>query len=352
MTVIETSTAKLDLSIEHLGPRLAAFLQARWGRPVELTNWQRFPAGFSWVTIGFSAAAAGTPGSQALILRIGDPRGLLAPYKAAPEAVLLQALAGVPGLPVPAVHAHCDDPGVIGAPFLVTGRVSGDTPMPWKGDAELRDPAQNELLARDFVQAIAALHRFAWRSTALAPTWGAARAEDVAQTQVRQWAAHAGLARGTAAAPQLYYAWRWLERHAPLADHVTVVHGDYRVGNFLQQRGRITAVLDWELAHPGDPHEDLAWAGLRIFAAGTSRIGGLFDRAAFMAGYQTLTGFTLRPERIRYYEILGLFKCAAMLVSATQRVASGRARDIRMGSMGFQLASTLLELNRLLAEGA
>jgi aminoglycoside phosphotransferase (APT) family kinase protein len=84
---------------------------------------------------------------------------------------------------------------------------------------------------------------------------------------------------------------RWLDANAPVSDRITVVHGDYRVGNFLRQGGRITAILDWELVHLGDPHEDLAWAGLRAFSPGSRRVGGLIDLDVFHSRYSASSGF-------------------------------------------------------------
>jgi aminoglycoside phosphotransferase (APT) family kinase protein len=344
----------LDLAPERLGPRLEVFLQGRLNNPVSLSNWNRFPAGFSWVTLGCSATVQEPGGERMLdlILRIGDPKGLLAPYQAKPEFMVLAALQSVPGLPVPTVHAYSDDLNIIGAPFLITGRVEGDTPMPWKGHSEGRHASHNETLSQEFTDAMAALHRVDWRNTPLGELWAAARPETIARDQVRHWARHVGMldAATTTFPPQMHYAMRWLDREAPVADQVTIVHGDFRVGNFLQRDGRITAILDWELVHAGDPLEDVAWAGLRVFAAGTPRIGGLIDRDTFNRRYAEMAGVRLRSDVIRYYEVLGLFKSAAMLMGATQRVDSGRARDVRMASMGFQLASTLLEINRLITE--
>ncbi|WP_053076717.1 phosphotransferase family protein [Caenimonas sp. SL110] len=352
--IASPSPRALDLAPECLGPRLEAFLQGHWKAPVRLSNWKRFPAGFSWVTLGCSAAVqqAGAQRTVELILRIGDPKGLLAPYQARPEFMVLQALQAVPGLPVPVVHAYSDDASIIGAPFLITGRVQGDTPMPWKGDAQGRRASDNEALSQDFTDAMAALHRVDWRGTPLGQLWAAARPDTVARDQLRHWARHAGMldAATTAVPPQMHYAMRWLDREAPVADQVTIVHGDFRVGNFLQQDGRITAILDWELVHAGDPLEDIAWAGLRVFAAGTPRIGGLIERETFNRRYAEMAGVRLRPDVIHYYEVLGLFKSASMLMGATQRVACGSARDVRMASMGFQLASTLLEMNRLITQ--
>jgi aminoglycoside phosphotransferase (APT) family kinase protein len=347
--------AALDLSPEALSDRLGGFLQALWRRPVRLDGWRRYPAGFSWITIGFRASPPADAAGETLdlILRVGDPRGLLAPYRAEPEFRALEALQGVPGLPVPRVLAYSDDASVIGAPFLVTARVDGDTPMPWKGDAAQRDPAHNASLARDFTDALSALHRVDWRATALGRLWSDVDASRVALREVEHWAAHAELdLEGAHVPPQMHYARRWLARHAPPAQRITIVHGDFRVGNFLQRDGRITAVLDWELVHAGDPHEDLAWAGLRVFAAGTDRVGGLVERADFLRRYAERAGFEPRADVIRYYEVLGLFKSAAMLLGATRRIETGRAHDIRMASMGFQVAATLLEVNRLTKEFA
>ena len=360
----------VDLSAAHLTQRLEAFLSGHWAADVEVSDLRRYPAGMSWITVGFTATRrtgpAAAPDRQELILRIGDPGGLLAPYRAEPEYLVLEALASVDGLPVPKVHAFSDRHDLIGAPFLITGRVEGDTPMPWKGAQGSRSAAHNLSLGRDFADGLAAIHAFDWRTTPLARLWSDVRAETAALDQVTYWARHAGLAGAAGATdssksmpamppmspiPQLHYVMRWLQRHAPVAAEVTIVHGDYRVGNFLQQDGRITAILDWELMHAGDPHEDIAWAGLKTFSAGSSsHVGGLIERAEFLERYTARTGFTVRPEVVRYYEVLVQFKMAAMLIGAMRRVESGQSRDVRMASMGFQLAPTLLELNRLIAE--
>jgi aminoglycoside phosphotransferase (APT) family kinase protein len=346
--------AALDIDSPALRINLQDFLSAQWLMPVVISQLRRFPAGMSWITIGFSATL-GDPAqpveTRELILRIGDPGGLLSPYSAAPEYYSLTALAGIADLPIPKAYAFSDDPCIIGAPFIVTQRVEGDTPQPWKDANAKRDEAATRSLGADFADAIGAIHAFDWAQSDLAKLSRNIAPADVALMETQYWAEHAG-APEHRLSPQLHYAMRWLQQNAPVADHITVVHGDYRVGNFLQVNGRITAILDWELVHLGDPHEDIAWAGLRTFAGGTTKIGGLIERDEFYARYQTRTGFTIRPEVVRYYEVLVQFKMAAMLVGAVQRIQSGRARDVRMAAMGFQLAPTMLELNRLIGTAA
>lgn len=340
-----------DPAAPELPERLEAWLALRWGKPVRVSGLKRFPAGLSWVTIGFNAASPGEEPLE-LILRVGDPGGLFSPYSSRPEYEALAALSSVPGLPIPKAYEHSDDPCILGAPFVITQRVHGDTPTPWRG-ADERGEAANQSLGRDFADALGAIHAFDWTGTPLAE-WAHGREgpitpQTAALHETRYWARHTQM-RGGPTSPQMHYAMRWLEANAPEAERITIVHGDYRVGNFLQHEGRITAILDWELVHLGDPHEDLAWAGLRTFAAGTTRIGGLIDREAFYRRWQDMTGLRVRHEVVRYYEVLVQFKMASMLMGAMIRVQTGRSRDVRMAAMGFQLTSTLMELNKLIAE--
>ncbi|MDR7093098.1 phosphotransferase family protein [Hydrogenophaga laconesensis] len=340
-----------DPAAPELAARLQSWLSDRWQKPVAVVDMHRFPAGMSWVTIGFVAASLGEPPLE-LILRVGDPGGLFSPYSSRPEYEALAALASVPGLPIPKAYEHSDDPGILGAPFVITQRVPGDTPTPW-GGAHERGEAVNRSLGRDFADALGAIHAFDWTNTPLA-AWvddsdGTITPQTTALHETRHWTRHARLGLGPTP-PQMHYAMHWLEANAPEAERITIVHGDYRVGNFLQQDGRITAILDWELVHLGDPHADLAWAGLRTFAAGTTRIGGLIERDEFYRRWEARTGLRVRPEKVRYYEVMVQFKMASMLMGAMIRVQAGRSRDVRMAAMGFQLTSTLMELNKLIAE--
>lgn len=339
-------------SSSDIQPRLQAYLQNLWNKPVRVSAFRRFPVGLSWITTGF-IAEVGEP-SQAcetlpLVLRLGDPGGLFAPYTAQPEYLALTTLAGVPSLPLPRVHGWSDDDSILGAPFMVCDFVAGDTPLPWRGTARAEGNGWPPSLADEFADALAAIHAFDWRRSELGGLAGNVPGTNVARHQVRHWAEHAGLLEGRSH-PQMYFAMRWLEANAPEVEHLTVVHGDYRVGNFLQAGGRISAILDWEMVHLGDPHEDLAWAQSRSFAAGTQLVGGLFDRDDFLARWEGATGFRVRASVLRYYDVMVQFKMAAIQVGAQRRVDAGRARDVRVAVLGFQTAPALIELNRLITE--
>jgi aminoglycoside phosphotransferase (APT) family kinase protein len=144
--------------------------------------------------------------------------------------------------------------------------------------------------------------------------------------------------------PVLHHALAWLRANAPAAADVTLVHGDYRVGNFLEQDGRITAILDWELVHLGDPMEDFGWACLRMFQNADKHICGLLSRAALYERYEVASGRAVLGASVRYYEVLALFKVIAMNVNAARRVETGGSSDLRMATMGFGLPQLMRDM--------
>ena len=86
-------------------------------------------------------------------------------------------------------------------------------------------------------------------------------------------------------------AFAWLKRNQPKACRRRLVHGDYRLGNFLEQNDRITAILDWELVHLGDPVEDLGWAFLPQYRGGTGLVCGLAGRGTSFCRDMKRAGF-------------------------------------------------------------
>ena len=294
-------------TIDGLVERLAAFIGDSTGRPARVSDLVRYPAGLSWITYGFTAQIRGEAPRE-LILRVGDPSGLLSPYRARPEFLALTTLAGVPELPIPKEHWYSDDAAILGAPFIVTERVAGDTPLPWRG-AQDRGEA-SAALGHDFVDALVAIHGFEWRGSPLAELARGVEDGEVVAREIDLWTRHARVLEGRPI-PLLHFAMRWLHTNRPEVRRVTVVHGDYRTGNFLRHQGRISAILDWELVHLGDPYEDLAWAGLRTWTGGTSRLGGLMTHGEFYERYEEKTGWSVDLRTVRYHEVLQQYKMVA-----------------------------------------
>ncbi|WP_213575618.1 phosphotransferase family protein [Rhodococcus sp. USK13] len=134
--------------------------------------------------------------------------------------------------------------------------------------------------------------------------------------------------------PFMEVAGNWLLRHAPELDRVSVLHGDYRTGNFLfdQETRQITAWLDWERSHLGDRHRDLAWITLpqwgRRYVTGELLVSGLIPEAEFLDSYSQASGLSVDPDKLRYYRILNTYQLVVSSLGTAYRVArSGRSHQ-------------------------
>lgn len=128
--------------------------------------------------------------------------------------------------------------------------------------------------------------------------------------------------------PLLEVAANWLERHLPTLDHASIVHGDYRSGNFLfdEPTGRITAWLDWERGHIGDRHRDLAWTTQSAMGhysedGKTYLVCGLVPLTEFYQRYEDMSGLAVDTERLLFYRILNGYQILGSILATAYRVA-------------------------------
>lgn len=120
---------------------------------------------------------------------------------------------------------------------------------------------------------------------------------------------------------------RWLRRNPPApAQKISVVHGDYRTGNFLfDAQGEIRAILDWEMAHLGDPLEDLAWALDPLWSHGDpSHPAGAIERERAIAVWERASGLHADPDPLAWWETFASLKGLAIWISAAREYAEGR----------------------------
>lgn len=123
---------------------------------------------------------------------------------------------------------------------------------------------------------------------------------------------------------------RWLKRNPPPpATKISVVHGDYRTGNFLfNGEGDITAILDWEMCHLGDPLEDIGWALSRLWSLETEeRPGSMIDREEALRIWQEASGIKIDRKSLLWWEIFNMVKGLAIWISAAKEYESGTNLD-------------------------
>jgi aminoglycoside phosphotransferase (APT) family kinase protein len=333
--------------------RLIRFLAAQGLAEPEVTGLRRFTVGFSWITFGFRARwrEEAAQVERDLILRIGRPNGIFAPYRASPEFVTLRALHGG-GVPVPWVYWHSDESEAFGAPFFICDFVRGEAPIPWTHDGgPAFDEATRLRLAEQFVSALAALHRFEWRGTPVETLDGARDVARAAADRVDFW--ESSLARWTEArVPMLEWAAIWLRAHAPVALRISIVHGDFRIGNFLVDAGRITAILDWEIVRLGDPLEDVGYICMQAWRGRSPHMCHLFTRDALRDRHAELTGFAIDERAVRYWEAFGTYKLAVMHFGARHCFERRGYGDLRMAGMSAQIPRMLLQVETAMERAA
>ncbi len=225
------------------------------------------------------------------------------------DAAVLRALAGT-GIPVPRVHAV---DGGLGAVLLE--RVAGRSDYP-----AVDHEAEREPTARDLMRLTAALHALDPHRLAIAHLGPPAAAADPAADQLAQLDRLLE-ALGADAHPVQRFAARWLRRRPPRAGRTSLVHSDMGPGNFLAEGGAVTAILDWEVAHWGDPMEDLAAIAVRDMA---TPIGPLGQR---YAEYAAAGGASVDLDAVAWYRIFILARNTALIALGLRREIGDRPRE-------------------------
>jgi aminoglycoside phosphotransferase (APT) family kinase protein len=278
-------------------------------------------------------------GSGAYVLRRKPPGPLLPSAHAVDrEFRVMAALAATP-VPVPRVHALCEDDSVIGSAFYVMeyldGRIFWDQRLP-----EIASPAERGAMFQSMNAVIAALHNVDYGAVGLGDF---GRPGNYMGRQIARWSRQyrASETEPIAAMDRLI---DWLPEHLPPESPPTIVHGDYRMDNlvFHQTEPRVIGVLDWELSTIGNPLADFAYhvmtwrvtpelfrglAGIDFAAA------GIPDEEAYVAAYCRRTG----RESIAawdFYMVYSLFRIAAILQGIAKRAIDGTAASAEAAEIG------------------
>ena len=235
-------------------------------------------------------------------------------------AALRAASAG--GVPVPEVVAASTDPSALGAAYTIMTAVDGET------------------IARKLLRD----EQFATARGVLAGQLGAAAA--------RLHAVDVGGLEGFAADdplealrttldetgephPAFELVMRWLHDHRPAQRPKALVHGDFRIGNVIVGPEGLRAVLDWELAHLGDPMEDLGYLCVKAWRfGGTLPVGGVGTYEQLFAAYEAAGGGRVDPTEVHWWEVLGTLKWGIICITQALAHTSGASRSHELAAIG------------------
>jgi aminoglycoside phosphotransferase (APT) family kinase protein len=321
---------------QELSRRVASFYPGATG----VSGAAKLSGGASQETWSFDIVHAG--GSLGAILR-RSPKGYgAAPTRAAgldAEARLMQ-LAHAAGLPSPKVMHVLKPEDNLGTGFIMA-RVEGET-IARKILRDEQFAAARPMLARQLGRIAAGIHRL--------PRAELPELREMSAT--KEIGQLAGECRGfNWPRPVFELALRWLRDHDPgPSEEVTLVHGDFRHGNLIIGPDGVRAVLDWELAHLGDPMEDLGWICVNSWRFGEidKPVGGFASREELFAGYEE-GGRKADPARVKFWEVMGTLRWGVMCCGMMQRFRAGPDHSMERAMIGRRASETEIDLLRLLA---
>lgn len=316
MTATASTSGGPATAAGDVADRLGRFLEGQPGRVEDVRRAEGGRSRDNWLF----DLVDGTD-REPLILRT-DPAGGLIDTDRAVEFAVLHALEGS-GLPTPTARFLDADGRAFGRPSLIMGRLPGGCDYRVLRDRG-RPLDERAGLARAFCELLAAVHRVDWRALGL----GDALADpgpDAARAALEQWA---GILRADQLEPwpELEYAVAVLGERAPRSTGTVLVHADFKPGNILLDDGRVSALLDWELAHLGDPLEDLGWV-TQPLRAGEHTIEGTWEAADLVAHYERVSGAALDRDALAWWVAFSTFKTAVMQVSGLRAFLEGRAEE-------------------------
>lgn len=301
-----------------LETRLATWLSGLWGEDVRVCALERFHGGAARETYAFTALTPG--GERRLVLRRDPPSSLIVTARDVEFHALARAHAA--GLPVPRPLHLAADPEILDASGFVMEAIEGGRA------AGLFEPdpygAAREAVGRELFATLGRLHALVpdEEDRARLPAWDAAGR--------LAWWRETIEANSARPEPVAAAALRWLEAHVPPpSGPPALVHGDFRSGNFLVgPDNRLLAVLDWEMAHVGDPMEDLAWAADPLWGHGDAeRVAATLPLGQAVALWEAESGRRFAWETWAWWRLFAGLQGLAIWISSAREVTAHRTVD-------------------------
>ena len=246
------------------------------------------------------------------------------------------------GVKAPQIQFILKQEDGLGAGYVMD-RIAGETLAP----RILRDEAYAEIrpmLATQCGEVLAPIHAV--------PLEDVGFLDDIspeAQWQ-RTWEAYEEFFLEWSPSPVFDYAFAWLKERIPARDRVTLVHGDFRNGNLIYGSEGVRAVLDWEIAHLGDPMEDLAWLCVNSWRFGNIDLpaGGFGTREQLFEGYERASGIPVDPERVKYWETFGSLRWGVTCRGMAFTHLNGHDRSVERPAIGRRSSECEADLMILL----
>ncbi|HJP41564.1 MAG TPA: phosphotransferase family protein [Dehalococcoidia bacterium] len=315
-------------ALTDLEQRVALYLAHRMPGTsgMQVKNLRRIPGGNSKENLVFDASWLEGQQSRRRrhLIRRELPAGVL-DTSVETEFRIMDALRGT-RVPVPQMYWYEPESSWLDRPFIVTQFVRGES----SPERFATDPQLKSSIADHFVEVLAAQHRVDWARKGLDFLGIPADALDCSQRLIDHWSSVLDRYR-LEPQPMLVALLQWLEEKRPRkVRRIALCHGDPGPGNFLYRDGKIVAVVDWEMAHLGDPMDDVGWTCWRAVGPGS-----LFERDEFLDKYRQASGEPVDRESVLYYEVLSNVRAAIACVTGMHAFCTGGNYQPNMGLVGL-----------------
>lgn len=312
--------ATVDPSAEVMNGLTALMVDAAPSmRDIAFKGLVRSAGGLSRENWSFDATWTDDKGPQAhQLMLLRDAAGSLLNTGRAREFAVLQALEHS-RVKAPKVHWVDPEGRFLGAPSVVMERVSGACDYMVLNGSQ---PVEARLaLARGFTQLMADIHGVDWKAEGLGESLGVPGGAP-SQLELDHWEAELRAAQ-LEPQPELDYVLKWLKRNSPEAEEIVLVHGDFKPGNALIDKGQITAKLDWETAHLGDPLEDLGWVTNPVRKR-EHQIPGHWEAKDILEAYRALTGRKVHDADLLWWNVFSCWKLCVIQLTAVSEFVAGK----------------------------
>ena len=289
------------MSSEDFIAQLQAAVARHIGAPGTIHDLQRLTGGANKTTWSFDADVAGERAQFILQLasaRANDadnPLAGVSPHLTADEDARLMIAAVKAGVPAPRVRAILQPDDGLGGGY-VTERVAGET-LATKILRDERFAGARATMAKQCGTILAAIHRIPVAEVPFLMRLTPAEHIAAQRRIIEYFGFHL---------PALELGLKWAEKNVPRNARHSVVHGDFRAGNFIVREDGIRCVLDWEIGQSGDPMQDLGWVCVKTWRFGGKKpVGGFGTREDLFEAYEKASGQSVDPAHVRFWEAYG-----------------------------------------------
>jgi len=318
---------------EQFSSRLSAAVKRRYGNDASVSDLVTLSGGASAETCRFDIVTAAETRPMILQRMAGAQQFEASLDRASQAAVQRVAYDG--GVPVAKVAFVFEDADGLGNGYAMA-RIDGETLGPRILKQAEFAPARAVMTAQ-CGQILSRIHKLDASPLSMLPRRGAKDSLD-AMTAIYR--------RTGVELPVFELALQWLADHLPKPAPETLVHGDFRLGNLIVGAEGIRAVLDWEMAHIGDPMEDFGWLSVPSWRYGQldNPVGGFGKLEELVSAYEAAGGRKVDADAVRFWQVLGCLKWGLVCLFFAFQHLNGDVRSVERAAIGRRTSETELDL--------